>query len=267
LNFGGMDDESINRSYKDVTHCEKRIKTLKGISRYIPNQHGAWAMLILPFLFGLAASPKQFIHIPLFVCWFFIYLFSFPVLQWIKTGNSKRYRKPVVIYGAILLPLLASLVWVKPALIWYGVLLLFFFMANMYYAKMKNERALLNDITAILLFCSFIYPVVHIGEGGDWTLTTELFLLLVCYFIGTALYVKTIIRERKNPRYYYASIIYHLIIVLLAAWIKVFLVIPFLILFIRAIWLPKFELKAKHVGMAEIGFSLMLYVSVLFLYF
>ncbi|MDP9674244.1 hypothetical protein J2W97_000227 [Paenibacillus jamilae] len=140
-------------------------------------------------------------------------------------------------------------------------------MANMYYAKMKNERALLNDITAILLFCSFIYPVVHIGEGGDWTLTTELFLLLVCYFIGTALYVKTIIRERKNPRYYYASIIYHLIIVLLAAWIKVFLVIPFLILFIRAIWLPKFELKAKHVGMAEIGFSLMLYVSVLFLYF
>ncbi|WP_404521243.1 MULTISPECIES: YwiC-like family protein [unclassified Paenibacillus] len=262
-----MDDASINRSNKDDKYCEKRIKGLKGISRYIPNQHGAWAMLILPFLFGLAASQGEFIHIPLFMCWFFIYLFSFPVLQWIKTGNRERYRKPVVVYGAILLPFLASLIWVKPALIWYGVLLLFFFMANMYYAKMKNERALLNDIAAIILFCSFIYPVVHIGEAGDWGISTELFLLLVSYFTGTALYVKTIIRERKNTRYYYASVIYHLIIMLFAAWIKVFLVAPFLILLLRAIWLPKFELKAKQVGMAEIGFSLMLYVSVLFLYF
>ncbi|WP_152382085.1 YwiC-like family protein [Paenibacillus brasilensis] len=262
-----MDDESINQSDKDNKHCEKKIKILKGISRYIPNQHGAWAMLILPFLFGLAASPREFIHIPLFVCWFFIYLFSFPVLQWIKTGNRERYCKPAVVYGAILLPFLVSLVWIKPVLIWYGVLLLFFFMANMYFAKMKNERALLNDIAAIIVFCSFIYPVVHIGEGGDWRTSTELFLLLVSYFTGTALYVKTIIRERKNKRYYYASVIYHLIIVLFAAWIKLFLAAPFLILLLRAIWLPKFELKAKQVGMAEIGFSLMLYVAVLFLYF
>ncbi|MDQ0496446.1 hypothetical protein QOZ95_004636 [Paenibacillus brasilensis] len=267
FNLGGMDDESINQSDKDNKHCEKKIKILKGISRYIPNQHGAWAMLILPFLFGLAASPREFIHIPLFVCWFFIYLFSFPVLQWIKTGNRERYCKPAVVYGAILLPFLVSLVWIKPVLIWYGVLLLFFFMANMYFAKMKNERALLNDIAAIIVFCSFIYPVVHIGEGGDWRTSTELFLLLVSYFTGTALYVKTIIRERKNKRYYYASVIYHLIIVLFAAWIKLFLAAPFLILLLRAIWLPKFELKAKQVGMAEIGFSLMLYVAVLFLYF
>lgn len=240
---------------------------MKGISRYIPNQHGAWAMLILPFLFGLAASQGQFIHIPLFVCWFFIYLFSFPLLQWIKTGNSERYRKPVVVYGVILLPFLVSLVWFKPALVWYGALLLVFFMANMYYAKIKKERALLNDITAIILFCSFIYPVAHIGEGGSWKISTELFLLLVSYFTGTALYVKTVIRERKNKRYYYASVIYHMIIVLFAAWVKLPFCVPFLILWLRAIWLPKFELKVKHVGMAEIGFSLMLYISALFLYF
>ncbi|MFC7559613.1 YwiC-like family protein [Paenibacillus farraposensis] len=96
-------------------------------------------MLILPFLFGLAASQGQFIHIPLFVCWFFIYLFSFPLLQWIKTGNSERYRKPVVVYGVILFPFLVSLVWFKPALVWYGALLLVFFMANMYYAKIKKN--------------------------------------------------------------------------------------------------------------------------------
>ncbi|WP_149093826.1 YwiC-like family protein [Paenibacillus terrae] len=262
-----MDDESINRNNRHNKDCEKRIKDLRGMSRYIPNQHGAWAMLILPFLFGLAASRGDLIHIPLFVCWFFIYLFSFPVLQWIKTGSSERYRKPAVVYGVILLPLLISLIWFEPALIWYGVLLLLFFMANIYFAKTKNERALLNDIVAILLFCSFIYPVIYMGGGEDWRVATELFLLLVLYFIGTALYVKTIIRERKNIRYHYASIIYHLVILLFATWLKLPLFVPFLIFLIRAIWLPKLGLKAKQVGMAEIGFSMMLYVFVLFLYF
>lgn len=51
------------------------------MKKYIPNQHGAWAMLVLPFLFGVAASRGQLIHIPLFVCWLLIYLFSFPLLQ------------------------------------------------------------------------------------------------------------------------------------------------------------------------------------------
>lgn len=51
------------------------------MKKYIPNQHGAWAMLVLPFLFGVAASQGQPIHIPLFACWLLIYLFSFPLLQ------------------------------------------------------------------------------------------------------------------------------------------------------------------------------------------
>lgn len=58
------------------------------MKKYIPNQHGAWAMLVLPFLLGVAASKGQFIHIPLFICWLLIYLFSFPLLQGVKTGSS-----------------------------------------------------------------------------------------------------------------------------------------------------------------------------------
>lgn len=113
----------------------------------------------------------------------------------------------------------------------------------------------------------FYIPRYLYGGGEDWRVATELFLLLVLYFIGTALYVKTIIRERKNIRYHYASVIYHLVILLFATWLKLPLFVPFLIFLIRAIWLPKLGLKAKQVGMAEIGFSTMLYVFVLFLYF
>lgn len=236
------------------------------MNRYLPKQHGAWAMLILPFLIGLAASEAHLIHIPLFMGWLTLYLFSFPVLQWIKTGKSHIYRKPAAVYGVVLLPLIVILVGFKPALIWYGVLLSLFFVTNVYYAKTKNERALLNDIAAILLFCTFVYPVMYVGGRADLRQAIELFLILAAYFVGTALYVKTVIRERNNPRYYAASVLYHLVIVLMVVWIKLLLLIPFIIFLIRAIWLPMLGIKAKQSGIGEIFFSILLYASVLLIY-
>lgn len=123
-------------------------------------------MLVLPFLFGLAASRGELIHIPLFVCWFFIYLFSFPVLQWIKTGSSERYRKPAVVYGVILLPLLISLIWFEPALIWYGVLLLLFLW--LIFILQKRKMNVLYSMT-LLQFYSFVllYTLLFIwGRRG-----------------------------------------------------------------------------------------------------
>ncbi|MFB5675380.1 YwiC-like family protein [Paenibacillus terreus] len=236
------------------------------MNRYIPKQHGAWVMLILPFLTGLAVSEPRSIHILLFVCWLVLYLFTFPALQWIKTGKVDRYRKPAVLYGAISLPLLLFLVWHEPRLLWYGAILLPFFALNVYYARIKQERALLNDFAAILLFCSFIYPVVYLGGGTEWRTVNELFVLLVLYFAGTALYVKTVLREKNNPRYYYASVVYHLVIMLAAVWIKPLLFIPFLILLLRAVLLPGHGLKAKPTGIAEMVFAAVLYGSFLLLF-
>lgn len=225
-------------------------------------------MLLLPFLLGISAVGAMPVHIPLFLCWLVMYLFSFPVLQWIKTGKTERYLKPTLLYGLILVPLAAFVAVSEPKLIGYGALLLIVFAVPAHYARAKNERALLNDIVAILLFCSFIYPVVYVGAGSeaDWTQTTWLFVLLGLYFIGTALYVKTIIREKKNPRYYQASTAYHTLLILFAAWLSVPLAAAFAILLLRAIVLPKMNLKVKHTGMAEIGFALMLYLFVLLAY-
>ncbi|GGA30286.1 YwiC-like family protein [Paenibacillus physcomitrellae] len=238
------------------------------MARYIPKQHGAWAMLVLPFLAGLAISEGKIIHIPLFLWWLVIYLFSFPVLQWIKTGNKARYRGPALLYGVILLPLTVILIAFDPMLIGYGVLLLVFFIPNIYYAKTKNERALLNDIMAVLVFCSFIFPVVYVGEGGSrsYVEAAQWFALLAAYFIGTVLYVKTVIREKNNPRFYYASITYHLLNIGIAAAVNLYMIFPAVILLLRAAWFPKLGLKVKQTGMAEFGFASLIYVSILFIY-
>ncbi|WP_171716985.1 YwiC-like family protein [Paenibacillus phytohabitans] len=237
------------------------------MKKYIPNQHGAWAMLVLPFLFGVAASRGQLIHIPLFVCWLLIYLFSFPLLQGVKTRRFKRYAQPLKLYGILLLPLIIYLVAAEPVLLWFVLPLVPLFAVNLYYARTKNERALLNDISAIVAFCLIIYPVFYVGQGGSWQTVTELFVLAVLYFTGTALYVKTVIRERNNIRFYYGSVLYHLLVAAAGLFLFPSLLVPLLILLLRAAILPKTGITAKRTGIIEIGFSVMLYVSVLVLYF
>lgn len=237
------------------------------MKKYIPNQHGAWAMLVLPFLFGVAASRGQLIHIPLFVCWLLIYLFSFPLLQGVKTRKFKRYAQPLKLYGILLLPLIIYLVAAEPVLLWFVLPLVPLFAVNLYYARTKNERALLNDISAIVAFCLIIYPVFYVGQGGSWQTVPELFVLAVLYFTGTALYVKTVIRERNNIRFYYGSVLYHLLVAAAGLFLFPSLLVPLLILLLRAAILPKTGITAKRTGIIEIGFSVMLYVSVLVLYF
>lgn len=50
----------------------------------IPKQHGAWAMLIIPFLLSVILGKPNMYHIPLFLAWFFIYLATYPFLMYIK---------------------------------------------------------------------------------------------------------------------------------------------------------------------------------------
>ncbi|ANF38517.1 membrane protein [Bacillus sp. CN2] len=38
----------------------------------IPKQHGAWAMLLIPFLLGMVKGGPVFWHIPLFLGWLFL---------------------------------------------------------------------------------------------------------------------------------------------------------------------------------------------------
>jgi hypothetical protein len=53
----------------------------------VPKQHGAWAMLMIPFLLGAYAGGFAWLHAQLFVGWLFLYLATYPLLMAVK---SKR---------------------------------------------------------------------------------------------------------------------------------------------------------------------------------
>lgn len=220
-------------------------------------------MLVIPFLFGMLASTPGVVHVWLFTCWLLIYLLMFPLLQWVRTGKFGRVRGPIILYSLLLVPAAAGLLWIRPGVILMASLFLPLFAVNVYYAKRKRERALLNDMAAIVQFSLMVFVSYRLGGGNDYHLAFELFLISMLYFIGTAFYVKTIIRERHNKRFYGYSVIYHLGLTLLSLWLPaLILVAAAVILLARALILPRTDITAKQSGMLEILFSLLVLSTV-----
>lgn len=224
-------------------------------------------MLIVPFLFGAFAESANALHGLLFICWLLVYLLSYAVLQLIRTGKKQMYLRPICLYAAILAPLAAVLLWLRPDLAPFGLLFAPFFAVNCFYAVRNRERAFINDLAAVIQFSLIIFVAYQVGYGADWGLAAELFAFSILYFTGTIFYVKTMIREKNNPRYYRLSIAYHLI--LLAASGLLFprlLLVPLIILLLRAAACPRMGMSVKRSGILEIVYACVVSGSVLLAY-
>jgi len=241
-----------------------RTKRAEG---YLPGQHGAWAMLIIPFVLGMAAAGPAWIHLPLFAAWLLIYLFSYPFLQAVKTRKWKVYAKPMQLYGDLLLPFAALTAILEPRLIRWVPLFIPLFAVNALFARMKKERAFVNDLAAVVQFSLATFVAYDAGGETDWRLAAELFALSVLYFTGTVFYVKTIIRERGIPWFYACSIVYHILLLMTALfWFPRLMLAPFAVLLVRAVVSPRLRLSVKVTGILEIVYSVVLAVFALFAY-
>lgn len=228
-------------------------------SGFIPNQHGAWAMQIVPFVLGVAAAGPVWLHVPLFLFWLFAYLFSFAFLQGIRTKRWHRQRKPLLLYGAALAAAGLALLAGKPSLLMWVPVFMPLFLVNCLFSHLNQERAFLNDLAAVVQFHLIIFVAVAAADGSDWPAAWTLAACSLLYFVGTIFYVKTIIRERHNPVYYGMSVVYHALLplaggLLFRSWLLAAMYALFLL---RAVWVPKTGLKVKVSGMMEVGLALL----------
>ncbi|WP_126428125.1 YwiC-like family protein [Brevibacillus marinus] len=234
---------------------------------FLPRQHGAWAMLLIPFLFGMFAAKPVWQHALLFLGWLLAYLFVYAFLQWVRTGQIRLYGRPLLLYGALLMPTGAALLWLEPGLWPLVPLFIPLFLVNCYYARRNRERSLLNDLAAVVQFSLIVFAAYELGGGSDWRLAAALFAFSVLYFTGSVFYVKTMIREKHNVKYYWVSVGYHLALLALAAiCYPPGLLLPLAVLLVRAIWSPRAKLTVKQSGMLEIAYSLLITCSVLLVY-
>jgi len=183
---------------------------VKKRSVVIPHEHGGWAMVSVPFLFGMMAGAPLWMHVLLFLAWLFFYLSSYPFLQAVKRSASRGYwLRWGVGYGVAALVCLVPPLLDQPDLCYFGIPLLALLAVNSWHAKRKSERAIVNDLCAILGF-SVGGAAAYLLGGGGWDGTMAAVVLFsFLHFAGSAFFVKTVFRERTNKRWIAYAYVFH----------------------------------------------------------
>jgi hypothetical protein len=241
-----------------TTLTTTRRRTLR---RFVPPQHGAWAMLALPWLTGVLVTGWRWPHLPLLAAWLTGYLCSYYVLQTVKTRRIGRFRTQVLVYAAPTVLLGGLVVALRPQLLWYAPAYATLLAVNIGYAARRDERALVNDLASVAQSCLMIFVCATVARVSPATMTAA-FLAVTAYFVGTVLYVKTMIRERGSVGFYRASVAYHLAITVVAAWFHAPVAVLFVLLLVRAAVLPRRSMTPKQVGLGEIAASVLLLLAV-----
>lgn len=251
----------------------RRRRKLPG---WIPDQHGAWAMVTIPALSGVALAGFTWEHLPLLALWWVGYFFYNALTVWLRSRRREKYLAPVRTYGLGLVPFAAVLAVTKPYLaIWilaYAPLIA----VSLWLVGARRERSLLNDSITVFAACLMGAVTFHANAAhGDarWGWTILVLTIQFAYFWGTIPHVKALIRERNRPEAARRSVLYHGIVAAAiltltltgilseALWEGWFLVATWLLLTLRASAMPRLQRETKPlrpmtIGLTEVAFSL-----------
>jgi hypothetical protein len=251
----------------------------------VPPQHGAWAFLALPVAVAVTVSPWTPLLLLLATAWVCAYPASYFVLALVRDRTSRhpdagRFARPLAIWSIPALAAGVLLLVVRPWLGWVALGYAALFAVNIAFARRRDERALVND-AVFVVECAAMVPVTWaVAAGGTtlappplasvpahvWVLTVAVALLLS----GSTLHVKSLIRERADPRFARASRVVAWVSLLaavgLAAWwglpSGLLLVVPFAWFVLRSMLLADPSSRPARLGMVElVGFVLLVVAS------
>jgi hypothetical protein len=239
-----------------------RARTSAGARRrrWLPPQHGAWAILGVPFAAGLLPGAR-WVHLPLLIAWIAGYLASYFALLAVKTGRLRRVRARLLAYGSVALAAGAIVVWQAPRVLWFAPAFAVLAAVNVVFARVGRERSLVNGLASVVQAClmALVVPVAAgFSLAGDASLggtTWRAFWVCLLYFGGTVPYVKTMIRERGDRGYHIASVTYHAVAAVLATVVSPWFAAPFGWFLVRAVVLPWRRLPIMTVGLIEVANS------------
>lgn len=260
----------VGRSLPPTATRPVRAPVRRVLRRWIPQQHGAWAMLIVPFVAGALLGGVTGWQGLLFLAWLLAYCSAYHVQEYVRLRRlsrnpraAHRHRGPALGFGAAFIITAGTLVVAQPWLLLAAAAVLPFFAVNLRYAYRNDARAVLNDLAAVIPACAMLVVSYRLGAGridsAAWLAAGACLL----YFAGCVLYVKTMIRERRSHGYRAASRGYHGVALVAAATIQPWLALPFGLYLARALALPGHALKAHAVGALEVVNSALLLVVLL----
>ncbi len=234
----------------------------------VPDQHGAWAFLALPLVLATTMTGWFPLLPALVVAWVAAYPLSWAATGRLTARRPERFDHALMTWAPIVLlagiPLLVARPWLVWVLCGYAGL----WLVNLAFARGRRERSLANDLV-LVAECTLMLPVtLGIGLGGTgWSppydvLDTAVVLPVVACLAaltGSVLHVKSLIRERSNPRYAFASRLFALtapVVVGLAATAtdrSLWVVLPFAGLAARS-WLVRGRgWRPARLGLVELA--------------
>ena len=263
-------DKGLRRMVAMTTTLTRPVGRKRGSNGWMPNQHGAWAMLVVPWLLGFSAVVRTGGSIAssllLFLTWMVGYFAFFAMSQWLRSRLKARYFPAVRAYAVAAAVLGVGLLWLRPEWISWGIVFSPLVTVSLWLSWRRRDRILLSG--AITVAAASLLPMVMTSDGlWPWTVPSAVVgISLVCfgYFFGTVLYVKTIIRERGSRGWVAASVAWHLICVgasfALPGMLPKVLIASFFALMAARAWLVPFfgplrgrNFTAKAVGFGEFG--------------
>lgn len=234
-------------------------------------------MLIVPFAVGALDGGPTWRHLLLLLAWLTGYFAFFAAGLWLRSRGKRRYWPPVRSYGVLTVVLGLVVIAVEPDLLRWAVVFIPLLAISLWCSWRRADRTLLNDGVTVLAACLMTVVAAGFGErigapgtsgsaglawlpGADQGRTWLLAGLLLAYFAGTVLYVKTMIRDRGDVGRYRLSVTYHVTACLPAALASPPFGVLFVALALRAAIVPKRwpGVTPARIGIGEIVASLTL---------
>ncbi len=246
--------------------------------RIVPDQHGAWAFLVLPIVLALVRADWSWLLVPAAVSWVAAYPFSWALTGRLTARRPERFDRALWVWLPVLLvpgiPVLLARPWLMWVVLVYGAL----WVVNLRYASRRRERSLVNDVLLVVECCLLIPVLVGIAEPSNgWrppldVLDGQMVLLMVACFAtltGSVLHVKSLIRERNDARYARAAREFAVVAAVVVGLVALGLGRPawaalaFLVFATRCWWVPR-TWRPARVGLVEMAGFVLVAVSLAF---
>lgn len=226
----------------------------------MPREHGSWFMLLVPFFIGAALTHFSWYQVLLLLSVLCAFLAMTPAILWVKSKTQKDfYHRWFYQYLGLSALFGIGLLAHYPLLLRIASLILPFFAIQVFFLKIKAERHLLNDLSGIIALNFTLLASYYVGKGVMDDKPFLYLAYLVPFFFGSALHIKSLIRERNNPKMRQMSLLYNW--ALLLAYILLhspfWLVVGSLLVFVRLLlFTQQSSYKILTIGIVEIVSSI-----------
>ena len=227
---------------------------------WLPHQHGAWAMLAVPLMIGVAVSRPAPGHLLLAATAVAGYLASATGQAWLRARRRDALARPLAVYLGTLAVLGLGLVIAWPALLAGAVILIPTSALVVAGARPGTRRDLVNSLAQAAQALVLVPSAAEVAGAFEPARVAVATLIAGAYLGSTVLVVRSMLRERDNTAFARASTGYHLALIVAGILLGPAWVILAVGLAVRAAALPVIgrrraaagrALKPVHLGTVE----------------